>query len=77
MRWLREPRQGHAARLRGRRASAFARSEVSANRRATRDPAGNLWPLTPTLRNGVVGRDKHQVIGKSHRFILHCKKLCG
>jgi predicted methyltransferase len=47
-----------------------ATSEINANPKDTKDYAGGVWTLPPTLRGGEVDRDKYLAIGESDRFTL-------
>jgi predicted methyltransferase len=59
------------------RAAGFAlvgRSEVNANARDTKDHAGGVWSLPPTLSQGEQGRDRYLAIGESDRMTLKFRK---
>jgi predicted methyltransferase len=47
-----------------------ASSEINANPRDTKDYAGGVWTLPPTLSAGEVDRAKYLAIGESDRFTL-------
>lgn len=47
-----------------------ATSEINANPKDTRDYAGGVWTLPPTLAAGDVDRAKYLAIGESDRFTL-------
>lgn len=46
------------------------KSEINANPRDTKDYAGAVWTLPPTLRYGDQDRDKYLAIGESDRMTL-------
>lgn len=47
-----------------------ASSEINANPKDTKDYAGGVWTLPPTLSAGEVDRAKYLAIGESDRFTL-------
>jgi predicted methyltransferase len=47
-----------------------ATSEINANPRDTKDYAGGVWTLPPSLAGGEVDRAKYLAIGESDRFTL-------
>lgn len=47
-----------------------ARAEINANPKDTKDYAGGVWTLPPTLRLGETDRDKYLAIGESDRMTL-------
>jgi predicted methyltransferase len=51
-----------------------AASEVNANPSDTKDYAGGVWTLPPTLREGEKDREKYLGIGESDRFTLRFRK---
>ena len=55
-------------RARGAGFTLAAKSEVNANPRDTKDHAGGVWQLPPTLSGKDVGREKYLAIGESDRF---------
>jgi predicted methyltransferase len=46
------------------------KSEINANPKDTKDHAGGVWSLPPTLRFGDQDRDKYLAIGESDRMTL-------
>jgi len=50
------------------------KSEINANPRDTKDYAGGVWTLPPTLRYGDEGRNKYLAIGESDRMTLKFTK---
>lgn len=46
------------------------KSEINSNPRDTKDYAGGVWTLPPTLRYGDQDRDKYLAIGESDRMTL-------
>lgn len=50
------------------------RSELNANALDTKDYAGGVWTLPPTLREGDKDRAKYVAIGESDRMTLRFKK---
>jgi predicted methyltransferase len=62
------------------RAAGFrlaARSEINANPRDTKDHAGGVWSLPPTLSGKDVGREGFVAIGESDRFTHRYVKAQG
>jgi len=51
-----------------------ARSELNANPRDTKDYAGGVWTLPPSLSQGEAERDKYLEIGESDRMTLRFVK---
>ncbi len=51
-----------------------AKSEVNANAKDTKDYAGGVWTLPPSLREGDKDRAKYSAIGESDRFTLLFQK---
>ena len=50
------------------------KSEINSNPRDTKDYAGGVWTLPPTLRNGDENREKYLAIGESDRMTLKFEK---
>lgn len=50
------------------------KSEILANPRDTKDYAGGVWTLPPTLRNGETDRAKYMAIGEADNFVLKFEK---
>ena len=50
------------------------KSEINSNPKDTKDYAGGVWSLPPTLRYGDVDRDKYLAIGESDRMTLKFAK---
>lgn len=50
------------------------KSEVLANPKDTKDYAGGVWTLPPTLRGGDTDRAKYMAIGEADNFLLKFEK---
>ena len=50
------------------------KSEVNANKKDTKDYAGGVWTLPPTLDQGAKDREKYMAIGESDRMTLRFVK---
>ena len=49
-------------------------SEINANPRDTKDWAGGVWTLPPTLSQGDKDRAKYMAIGEADNFVLKFQK---
>ena len=50
------------------------KSEINANPKDTKDHAGGVWTLPPTLRYGEENKEKYLAIGESDRMTLKFRK---
>jgi predicted methyltransferase len=50
------------------------KSELLANPKDTKDYAGGVWTLPPTLRNGETDKAKYLAIGEADNFVLKFEK---
>jgi len=50
------------------------KSEILANPKDTKDYAGGVWTLPPTLRGGDTDRAKYMAIGEADNFVLKFEK---
>jgi predicted methyltransferase len=50
------------------------KSEILANPKDTKDYAGGVWTLPPTLRNGETDKAKYLAIGEADNFVLKFEK---
>ncbi len=51
-----------------------SKSEINANPKDTKDYAGGVWTLPPTLRGGETDRAKYVAIGEADNFVLKFEK---
>jgi len=52
----------------------LGKSEILANPKDTKDYAGGVWTLPPTLRGGEQDKDKYLAIGEADNFVLKFEK---